>query len=493
MEFSIEQILHSLRLTSPLLVLIFAAMAVLVADVLLPRAHRWTLALIGMAGIGLALVALYWARPPQPMDTNYLELAFGGTIQAGYLTFLAHNVILATGLFLILISPNYLAGRAVPHGEYYALLLLATLAMMALASSNELLTLFLNIELLSITLYILTGIEKNNLRSSEAGFKYFLLGSFAAAFLLLGIGFVYGATGQTRFDAIGQAIAAGRILNPAYLAIGVGLLMIGLGFKLTLAPFHMYAPDVYEGAPTPIAAAIATGSKVGGFVVFFNLMAIVAGWRDLPQGLWVALYAIVAASMVVGNVGAIVQPNLKRLLAYSSIAHSGYTLVPMVVLLRRPDLLAEARVAVAYYLLAYTLMTLLVFGVATTLGPLGEGRISHYAGLGRRSPALAMIMALALVSLVGVPPTVGFFGKLRLFSVAIEGDHIRLAVLGVLASVASAFYYLRVTVTMYMEEPSPEAGERLIPAEGVNFVILTVGAVGVFVFAVFPWLYLFAA
>jgi NADH-quinone oxidoreductase subunit N len=357
----------------------------------------------------------------------------------------------------------------------------------------------LNIELLSITLYVLAGIEKHNLRSTEAAFKYFLLGSLAAAFLLLGIAFVFGATGELRYDAIARAIAGGGVHEPPFLAAGLALMLVGFGFKLTLAPFHMYAPDVYEGAPTPVAAAIATGSKVAALAAFFPLVRLAAGWADLPRGVWLALYAIAVASMVIGNIGAVVQPNLKRMLAYSSVAHSGYAIVPMVVMLGaagRSDLAAlteDARDAVAYYLLAYTVMTLLAFGVAASIGPAGETRIANYAGLIRRNPGLAFMMMMAMISLLGIPGTVGFFGKLQLFSVAVEGHHIGLAIVGVLASVASAYYYLKVVVTMFMQEPA-EGGEAPAPAaiEGVNYLALGVGTICLFVFAFLPALYLFA-
>ena len=486
-----------MRLTLPMLVLIAGAIAVLVADVMLPAAQRWSLSLISLIGLGGAFCALYAVGCPAGQTVTQ---AYFGAIQLNYLIFLAHNVILGGAIFLILISPRYLEGRAIPQGEYYALLLFATLAMMALAASGELLALFLNFELLSITMYILTGIEKKNARSSEAAFKYFLIGSFAAAFLLLGIAFIFGATGQTRFTAIADVIRSGKIIQPAFLAIGFGLIFVGFSFKLTLAPFHMYAPDVYEGSPTPITAAIATGSKVAGFVALFHLVQIAALWTTQPAGLWVALYAIVVASMIIGNVGAVVQPNIKRMLAYSSIAHSAYVIVPMVVILKVPNLMTQARDAVAYYLLAYTVMTLVAFGVVAALGPEGapsnegENKISHYTGLGRRSPGLALLMGLALLSLVGIPPTVGFFGKLQLFSVAVEGGHIRLAIVGVLASVASAFYYLRVIVAMYMEEPGKEAAMGAKPAlDSVSAVALTLGGLAIFGFALFQGFYLFGS
>lgn len=489
--FTIQNIIQSLAWTSPLLVIIFAALAVLVADVFLAHDRRWLLAPITMGGIVLALITLYLVTPPLSKEYTMASMfeampAFAGVLTQNKLVFIAHNVILGGALFLVLIMPPYIEERKLPHGEFYAVFLFAVMAMMALAASTELLTLFINIEMLSICLYVLTGIEKRNARSSEAAFKYFLLGSIAASFLLLGIAFVFGATGELRYDRIAAVLAGGRILDPIFLTAGLVLMLVGFGFKLTLAPFHMYAPDVYEGAPTPIASTIATISKVAGLSAFAHLVFVVAQWTEPARGVWVALYAIVAISMVIGNIGAIIQPNIKRMLAYSSIAHSGYTAIPFVVVLMRPDLMPAAFDAVCYYLIAYTLMTLLAFGVAGSLGQRLEGPIEQYAGLYRRSPLLAVAMAIAMLSLLGMPPTVGFLGKLQLFSVAVAGDHLWLAVLGVLASVASAYYYLRVIVVMFMREPGIEVTERPLVLDGRNYVALSICAIFVFFLALMP-------
>jgi NADH-quinone oxidoreductase subunit N len=511
-NFSVDHILHSLWLGAPMEALILAGLAVLIADLILPREHRGALGFMAIAGMAIAFILhLFIGLPGDGATTPLLGAhsasLFMGALTQGYLAFLAQCVILGGGIFLGLISPAYIERREAPHGEYYALLLFAVMAMMALAASTELLTLFLNIELLSITLYILAGIEKHNLRSTEAAFKYFLLGSLAGAFLLMGIAFVYGATGELRYDRIAAVIAAKQVREPLFLAVGFVLAFVGFGFKLTLAPFHMYAPDVYEGAPTPVAAAIATISKVAVLAAFFPFVLLAARWGTMnlgtsamPRGVFIALYAVCAVSMIVGNIGAVVQPNLKRMLAYSSIAHSGYAIVPMVTLLGGTyvndfDALAvQARDAVAYYLLAYTIMTLLAFGVAASVGPAGETRIANYQGFARRNFGLAAMMALAMLSLLGAPPTVGFFGKLQLFSVAVKGGQIPLAVVGVLASVASAYYYLRVVVTMFMQEPAAEAGaapQAAATIEGVNFLALGIGAVCLFLFAFVPALYLF--
>jgi NADH-quinone oxidoreductase subunit N len=492
-EFSVGHIVDSLWLAAPILTLLAAGLIVLVADLVLPSEHRGALGFITIAGLVLAFVAHQLVGAPGEGDDGR---TFMGALTQGYLPFLAQSVILGGGIFIALISPGYIERRELPHGEYYALFLFGTTAMLALAASTELLTLFLNIELLSITFYILAGLEKHNLRSTEAAFKYFLLGSFAGAFLLLGIAFVFGATGEMQYDAIRRVIAAGEIKQPLFLTVGLILMIVGFGFKLTLAPFHMYAPDVYEGSPTPVAAAIATISKIAALAAFFPLMVLASGWAEMPRGVWAALYAVSVASMVIGNVGAVVQPNMKRMLAYSSVAHSGYAIVPMVALLGTrnpsPELIDSARGALAYYLLAYTTMTLLAFGVAASLGPKGETKIANYAGLARRNFGLGMVMLLAMLSLLGFPGTVGFYGKLQIFMVAVVAHHIPLAIILGVTSVASAYYYLRVVVTIFMQEP---AGEVETPAhetlEGTNYLALGVASACIFVFAFLPSWYLF--
>jgi NADH-quinone oxidoreductase subunit N len=484
----IPGITQSLVDTLPLLVLIGAGLVTLVADILLPRSQRGILPVFGIGGIFLAFFIL--------LSQGYDPLRETGTAYFGvlyvnhYLVFLSQLVILAGGLFLFLISPRYIVNKPIPHGEYYGLLTLAIMSMMALAASSELLTLFLNIEVLSITLYVLAGLEKRNARSTEAAFKYFLLGSFAAAFLLFGIAFIFGSTGALHYHQLEAILAHNQVLNEKFLVIGIALVLVGFAFKLTLAPFHMYAPDVYDGAATPIAAAIASGAKVAGFVALYHFIDLLTFWNNLPDGIWTALYTVAVISMLVGNIGAVTQPYFKRMLAYSSIAHSGYMLIPLIVVLKNYSLLAEAREALAYYLMAYTVMTLLAFGVAATIGADGENEISRYAGLSRRSSMLAAVMTLSMLSLLGFPLTVGFFGKVELFSVAVAGEHYVLAVLGVLASIAGVYYYLRVIVTMYMQ-PS----EKEKPASGYmdvqNVLALSAVAICVLFFAFFPSMFLF--
>ena len=481
--------LSDLATLTPVWILVSTALVVLFVDLFLPVSRKnGMLPFISVLGVIGALLALYFAGP-SPNETTY---AFYNCLRFDYMTFLAHTIILGVALFLLLISPLYLRDRMIPRAEYYVFMLFATMAMMVFASSNELLTLFLNLELLSFTLYVLTGMEKQNLRSTEAAFKYFLTGSYAAAFILFGLTMVYGAVGTTFFGEIASILTAGPEAGLSgqtiFLMSGFALMMVGFGFKLTLAPFHMYAPDVYAGAPTPVAAAIATGSKVAAIVVFFQIFRFFAGWSERPESFFYILYGVTILSIVVGNIGAVIQPNIKRLLAYSGVAHSGYFMIPLVATLARPeqDLMPSAERAVSYYLVAYALMTVLAFGVAATLGPRGDNRIERYAGLARRSPVLAAVLALSMLSLTGVPPTVGFIGKVYLFSVAVEAKLYFLAFFGVLASVASAYYYLRVIVKMYMEEAPEEEPIEPAPRESANAVVLLVYSAGVLLFAIFP-------
>ncbi len=476
---------HDLALVAPAIVLGVSALIVLLVDLFSMKLGRSVLPLLTLGGLGLALIV--------HVTTGYrgaeFEIAFDGCLRFDRMTYIAQIVILSLTLFLTLVSPLYLIRRRIPRGEYYVLIMFAALAMMVLSASNELLTLFINLELLSFCLYILTGIEQGNLRSTEAAFKYFTIGSYAAAFLLFGMTMVYGATGATHFDEIRVILASGSLGgalggNSLFLAGGFALMLVGFGFKLTLAPFHMYAPDVYAGAPTPVAGLIATGSKVAAVTAFFAIFELMIAWGDLPAGVYYALYGVVVLSIIFGNLGALVQPNIKRLLAYSGVSHSGYFMIPLLAVMTSPELMDKAELAVTYYLLAYGVMTVLAFGVATTLGPEGERDIDRYAGLARRSPVLAAAMALALLSMTGVPITVGFVGKFRLFAVAVDAGLYPLAIFALLASVASAYYYLRVVVKMYMEEPPAEA--EPIPLEGSNALALLAGVVCIFLFAVLP-------
>jgi NADH-quinone oxidoreductase subunit N len=341
------------------------------------------------------------------------------------------------------------------RGEYYSLLMFSIAGMILMALAGDLIVIFLALELLSIPLYVLAGFARPRLDSEEAAIKYFLLGAFASGFVVYGIALVFGATGSTALASIVDATSAGTA-NLTLLAVGAGLILVGLGFKVAVVPFHMWTPDVYQGAPSAVTAFMAVGAKAGGFaallrvfVVAFTILAV-----DFTSILWV----LAALTMILGNVVAISQTNIKRMLAYSSIAHAGYILMAFVPY-GQAEVASDAVAAALFYLFAYAMTSFAAWAVVISLEK-SEGRgllISDYAGMGRKYPLLAAVMAVAMLSFTGVPPTLGFVGKFYLFSTVIEGGFIGLALIGVLTSLVSAYYYLRVVVVMYMQDGDPEA------------------------------------
>ncbi len=376
----------------------------------------------------------------------------------------------------MLLSIDYLRRNGVESGEYYALVLFSTSGMLLLTSASDLIVVFLAIELMSLSLYVLSGLFKRRRQAGEASMKYFLLGAFASAFLLYGIALLYGATGTTSIDRIAAAAAAAP--HDTLLIAGLGLLLVGFGFKISSAPFHMWAPDVYEGAPTSVTALIATGSKAAVFAVLVRLL--LSGVRAVQADWTAVLWVLAALTMTLGNVVAIAQSNLKRMLAYSSIAHVGYMLVGLAAGG------AAGAGAVLFYLLAYTFTTAGTFGVITVCVRAGEEAVDvrDYAGLGRRHPVLAFALALLLLSLVGIPPLAGFVGKFYLFGAAVRAGFVWLAVLGVLNSAIAAYYYLRVIVTMYMQEPDEQSAS--VAPSFAGGLALTIAVIGVVLLGLMP-------
>jgi len=348
--------------------------------------------------------------------------------------------------------------------------------MLLLTSASDLIVVFIAIELMSLSLYVLSGLFKRRRQAGEASMKYFLLGAFASAFLLYGIALLYGATGTTNIDRIAAAAAATP--HDTLLIAGLGLLLVGFGFKISSAPFHMWAPDVYEGAPTSVTALIATGSKAAVFAVLVRLL--LSGVRAVQADWTAVLWVLAALTMTLGNVVAIAQSNLKRMLAYSSIAHVGYMLVGLAAGG------AAGAGAVLFYLLAYTFTTAGTFGVITLCVRAGEEAVDvrDYAGLGRRHPVLAFALALLLLSLVGIPPLAGFVGKFYLFGAAVRAGFVWLAVLGVLNSAIAAYYYLRVIVTMYMQEPDEQSAS--VAPSFAGGLALTIAVIGVVLLGLMP-------
>ena len=366
----------------------------------------------------------------------------------------------------VLLSWDYVKRTGIHQVEYYALLLSSTLGMILMAASNDLITIFVGLELMSLALYVLVGFRRGRLESNEAALKYFLLGAFSTGFLLYGIALLYGATGTTNLAAMTAFLAGSPVLHNPLLLIGSLLLLAGFAFKVAAVPFHMWTPDAYEGAPTTITGYMSVGAKAAAFAALLRVVLGALGelqmdWRPILT--WLAIL-----TMTVGNVTALLQHNLKRMLAYSSIAHAGYVLVAVAA--GGP----EGASAGLFYLAVYALMNLGAFGLLSVLGRGREERvlIADLAGLGFRQPFLALAMAVFMLSLGGIPPMAGFMGKVYVFSVALRAGLIPLVVVGVLNSVVSIYYYLRVTVALYMQEPQGEPVEISWSAPALTVVLI---------------------
>lgn len=372
-----------------------------------------------------------------------LETAFSGMLVHGGAAAFGNVIILTGTLFCVLISDDYLKGIGHYHGETYAMILFATTGMLTLAGSNDLITLFVGLETMSICLYVMAGLFKNEKSGAESALKYFLLGAFSTGFLLYGTALIYGATGTTNLPAIGAAAST----NLLFLA-GAGLLLVGFLFKVSAVPFHMWTPDVYQGTPTTLTAYFATASKAATFVALILVLA-----RSMPvmEGFnWPLVFSVIAVvTMIFGNIIALVQDNLKRMLAYSSIAHAGYALVGLAA--GTP----EGYTSVLFYLFAYTIMNVGAFGVIAYYERnkgMDFTEVQNLAGLGFKEPLMGVMLSVFLFSLAGIPPLVGFVGKYYVFAAAINAELVGLAIIGVLASAASVYYYLRVMVYLYFRE-----------------------------------------
>ncbi len=455
----------------PELILAITAVVILLMEMLAGDREARGAVELTVAGILLAFLATFGASG---------KLIFSAMLINDGLSAVLDRVFLLAALLVTLMSRPYLVRHGVARGEYFVLLLLATIGMMVMGAAMDLITIFLGLEMLSLCLYVLASFLKRQSESIEAGFKYFILGAFASGFLVYGMAFVYGALGTTNLATIAETVRAGAGTTPSTptLAFGLALILVGIGFKISLVPFHMWAPDVYCGAPTPVTAFIATGSKAAGFAALLRIFTL-----TLPQSyeFWgTAIWALALITMVLGNFFALAQVDIKRMLAYSSIAHGGYLAMAF---LSKADVGIKALV---FYLFAYVLMTAGAFGVVALTGKRERRLISEYAGLSRDNPLLAGLLSLFLLSLAGMPGTVGFFGKFYLFAGAIRAGYLGLAIVGILTTVVSFYYYLQVIVYMYMRD-SEEAfeTERLV---GTGRASLVIAAAGVILFGCFPGL-----
>ncbi|HZP37753.1 MAG TPA: NADH-quinone oxidoreductase subunit N [Methylomirabilota bacterium] len=431
-----------LRPLWPMLVIALTAGVVLVLDLVPPRERKEHLGFVSALGVIAALVVTYWMTFAGAGELRGFR---GMVVLDGFALFFNIVIGYATGLMLLL-SMDYIRREGQESGEFYVLVLLSALGMMLMAAAGDLIIVFLGLETMSISLYVLAGYFRTRADAGEASMKYLLIGAFASGFFVYGIALVFGATGTTNLDRIANAVAAQGGRDPM-LVIGLGLLLVGFGFKISSVPFHMWAPDVYEGAPTSVTAFIATGSKAAAFAAL--LRVLLTAVRGIPVDWPMALWVMAVLTMTVGNVVALAQQNLKRMLAYSSIAHVGYMLVGVV---------AGGAIgngSVLFYLLVYTFTTAGAFGAIVVLERAGHEavRLEDFGGLATRHPLLAAALSIFLLSLVGIPPTAGFVGKFYLFGAAVKAGDVWLAVIGVLNSAAAAYYYLRLIVYMYMREP----------------------------------------
>ena len=427
----------------PVLILSLFGIVIMMLDPLVDEEKsQKTLGAIGFIGTIAALVSTwYMAKSP--------GMAFAGTIRIDTFSTFFNFLVIAIAAVVILSSFEYLAVQKIRAGEYYALILFGTVGMSLMASAVELVLIFIGLEISSISTYILAGFRRNDASSSESSLKYFLLGSFATAFFLYGVALMFGATGSTNIDQISQhlqATSAGPLVFTA-----MALMFVGLGFKVAAAPFHVWTPDVYEGAPAPVVGFMSTAPKAAAFAVLLRVVFSI----NAPGRFWF-LWVAAALSMTLGNIGALVQNNVKRLLAYSSIAHAGYLLVAFAMTTQENSLTGIS--AAMFYTAAYAAMNVGAFAVVSHLANSGERYVSieDYEGLGRRSPLLAAVLTLFLLSLIGIPMTGGFFAKFYVFSAALRANLIWLTIIGVLNSAIGAYYYLRIIVVMYMREARRE-------------------------------------
>jgi NADH-quinone oxidoreductase subunit N len=487
----------NLTLIAPELIVGIAGVVIMMVDAFSPRGQRWLTGVLSLvfliaAGVASIWLALAWPGP---------RSAFNGMIILDELRLSFTLIFLIVSILTILIAMVWIDVEKLPAGEFHALLLFATCGMMLMASGGDLVIVFLGLEILSIATYVLAGFRRSDVRSNESSLKYFILGSFASAFLLYGIALVYGgtATGPNSAGTTNIAAIAARLdhsLYPPLILAGAAMMLIGFGFKIATVPFHVWTPDVYEGAPPPITAFMAAGPKAAGFASFmrvflfaFPIATAAASTAGYAHKSWIGVLAIMAAlTMSVGNIVAIVQDNVKRMLAYSSIAHAGYALVGFVAAGAATDPLQRSATltAVAFYLLTYAVMNMGAFAIVTLMARSGDRntRVDDYNGIGFSSPVLAFSLSIFLLSLLGMPLTAGFMGKLMVFSAALREGYVWLVVIGVLNSAVSAYYYLRLIIVMFFRERSAPYAAPRVPVSVAIALVITVA--GVFYLGLFP-------
>jgi NADH-quinone oxidoreductase subunit N len=460
--------MNSLAALFPLLAIVLAAMVILLLEVFLSRENKSYLGFVAI--IFLLVCALFSAR-----SWNQKYSYFRGALELDRLAIFLAVLFCAAMALIVLLTLKYIREQEANHGEIYALLLLALAGMMIMTSSQDLLVIFLGLEVLSISSYALAGLRSKDERSGEAALKYFLLGSLASAFLVLGLAFLFGAAESL---AIPSIIRAFSLTGPSVLGLaGMVLVLIGFAFKIAVVPFHMWTPDVYEGAPTPVTAFFSVGPKASGFVVLARILLNFWPAASSSSLIFSGLWLLSALTMIIANLIALRQTNLKRLLAYSSIAHAGYIMVAV---------LAGDYASLVFYLTAYVFMNIGAFAALVGLSRKGKEylELEDFAGVGFRYPWIGGTLAVFLLSLAGIPPTAGFLAKFYIFSGAVRQGLVPLVIIGVLASLVSVFYYLRVIVYMYMREPSRDV--VIEPENPALFLVLFLCLYGVLQLGIFP-------
>ncbi len=481
---------------SPLIVLTFGGLGLMMADAF--SKTRSDLALgsfLTFTSAGLFALAL-WIMGGVPAA---VMLKVAPYIVLDKFTLFFTATICLGGAISSLLAGGYLPEHDIDRGEFYALMILAAIGAVLLAAAGDFLSLFIGLETMSLGVYCMTGFRRTNPRSAEGALKYFLLGSFAAALMLYGGALIYGATGSTSIEGIRTALTSGEfgtLRDPSRLAtvvIAMVLVLVGLAFKISAVPFHMWTPDAYQGAPTPATAFMSVVVKAAAVATMMRVLLVAFG--DKASSSWSSGWPPVIAgmavlTMLVANFIALRQENVKRMLAYSSIAHAGYLLVGMVAAWGQGNeiVAGEGRAALLFYMLQYTVTQAGAFGALILCGSKGKEAVTYedLAGLGRRHPGAALPFALFIISLAGVPPTAGFFGKLYLFRAAVDGGFTWLAIIGLLNSALGAYYYLRVLVFLYMKEPAPGAAQATPMKSGYIYGALAIAAALVLYFGILP-------
>ena len=458
----------------PELILTLAGVLIMFLEALRPEGKRSNAGLLAILALVIALPAALLATPGP---------AFQGMLVIDGMGTFFRTLVIVVGLLVVFSSTDYLRRENQESGEYYALILFSIVGQCVMVTANELVMIFIGLEISSIASYILAGYLRDDARNNESALKYFLLGSFATAFLLYGVAWMYGATGSTNLTAIRASLISGVPPPEALIGVAAALIFVGLAFKISAAPFQGWAPDVYQGAPAPVSAFLTVGPKAAAFAV---LIRIFLGSLEPIASRWApAIWVCALATMVVGNFAAIMQSNIKRLLAYSSIAHAGYVLVAVAANS------GTGSAAAMFYLAAYAFTNIGAFAVVTYFSRKGERyvAIDDFAGLAQRQPGMAAMLTIFLLSLIGVPLTGGFFGKFYIFKAALDSKLIWLTVIGLLNSAVAAYYYLRILVVMYFREPG-ESVETLPPAGALLQIAVYGSAVGTLLLGIFPSLVL---